>query len=67
MRVSADGSVIETISGGIRNSSWHFPVPPPPPETLDPTDDDFNPDECQACGGQRAALLALRSSSTRER
>ena len=23
-RVSADGSVIETIEGGIRNSSWHF-------------------------------------------
>jgi RHS repeat-associated protein len=23
-KVSADGSVIETISGGIRNSSWHF-------------------------------------------
>ena len=23
-RVSDDGSVIETISGGIRNSSWHF-------------------------------------------
>ena len=23
-QVSADGSVIETISGGIRNSSWHF-------------------------------------------
>ncbi len=24
MVVSADGSVIETISGGVRNSSWHF-------------------------------------------
>ena len=23
-RVSADGSVIETVEGGIRNSSWHF-------------------------------------------
>ncbi|MCH8186624.1 MAG: hypothetical protein IH862_11030, partial [Chloroflexi bacterium] len=52
MRVSTDGSVIETISGGIRNSSWHSPAPPPPPEPLDPTEDDFNPDECQACGGQ---------------
>jgi YD repeat-containing protein len=28
-KVSADGSVIETISGGIRNSSWHFFAPPP--------------------------------------
>ncbi|MDW8265949.1 MAG: peroxidase family protein, partial [Gemmataceae bacterium] len=30
-RVSADGRVIETISGGIRNSSWHFFTPPPQP------------------------------------
>ena len=29
--VSADGSMIETISGGVMNSSWHFPEPPPPP------------------------------------
>ncbi|BAZ08411.1 FG-GAP repeat-containing protein [Calothrix sp. NIES-4071] len=37
-KVSADGKVIETISGGIRNSSWHFFAPPPlepnPPEEL---------------------------------
>ena len=26
-QVSADGSVINTISGGVRNSSWHFFVP----------------------------------------
>lgn len=26
-QVSADGSVIETIEGGIRNSSWHFFAP----------------------------------------
>jgi YD repeat-containing protein len=30
-RVSADGSIIETIEGGIRNSSWHFFAPPPIP------------------------------------
>jgi hypothetical protein len=28
-RVSADGRVVETIDGGIRNSSWHFFAPPP--------------------------------------
>ena len=28
-QVSNDGSVIETTSGGIRNSSWHFFIPPP--------------------------------------
>ena len=29
-QVNANGSVIDTISGGIRNSSWHFFVPPAP-------------------------------------
>ena len=29
-KVSSDGSVIDTISGGIRNSSWHFFSPPAP-------------------------------------
>ena len=30
-RVSDDGKLIETIDGGIRESSWHFPLPPTPP------------------------------------
>ncbi|HAT15998.1 MAG TPA: hypothetical protein DCS91_22760 [Microcoleaceae bacterium UBA11344] len=29
-KVTADGSAIETVSGGIRNSSWHFFAPPAP-------------------------------------
>jgi RHS repeat-associated protein len=33
-RVSTDGSKVETISGGIRNSSWHFFAPPPPPARI---------------------------------
>lgn len=41
MMVSADGSVIETISGGIRNSSWGMPAPPPPPKPPNnPNNDD---------------------------
>lgn len=37
-QVSTDGSVIEPIWGGVRNSSWHFvSVPPEVPE--DPEDD----------------------------
>ncbi len=28
MRVSADGQRIETISGGIRKTAWHFPLSP---------------------------------------
>ena len=36
MVVSEDGETIDTTSGGIRNSSWHFPAPPP--ETPVPPD-----------------------------
>ena len=51
MRVSADGTIIETISGGIRNSSWHFPTPPPPPPN-DPDDTPQNQDDnCDCSGG----------------
>ncbi len=43
-RVSDDGSVIETIEGGIRNSSWHLFAPP---VNIDPV---LNPDErCDEC------------------
>lgn len=44
MQVSADGQRIETISGGIRNSSWHFPEPPLPEEE-DPEEDERNEDD----------------------
>jgi RHS repeat-associated protein len=51
MRVSADGMVIETISGGIRNSSWHFPSPPPDMMNNDDDGDEDNDcDECKATG-----------------
>ena len=48
-RVSNDGTVVETISGGIINSSWHFFTPPPPtPKDLE--DNPRNPDErCNEC------------------
>ena len=29
MQVSTDGKSIDTIAGGVRNSSWHAPSPPP--------------------------------------
>lgn len=49
-RVSDDGSVIETISGGIRNSSWHdFSTTPPngtPPEN-DNNNADKDCDDCE--------------------
>ncbi|HUG66855.1 MAG TPA: Ig-like domain-containing protein, partial [Pirellulaceae bacterium] len=43
MQVSADSTTIETISGGVRNSSWHFSTPTP--ENLD---DETQEPEC-AC------------------
>jgi RHS repeat-associated protein len=51
-QVSADGTVIETIEGGIRNSSWHF-FAPPAPTPNDPDADDRNPDDgCNECKGR---------------
>ncbi len=50
MRVSADGLKIETISGGVRNSSWHLPTPQP----RDPKDE-TKPPECP-CEGQEVFL-----------
>ena len=50
--VSSDGTVINTISGGIRNSSWHF-FPPPPDEPVPPDENPYTPDEeCNECSGR---------------
>ena len=46
--VSADGSKINTIKGGIRNSSWHFFVPPPD-VPIDPEDNPRNQDDESRC------------------
>ena len=57
MVVAADatapgGSIIRTTSGGIRNSSWHFPAPPDPdPNPDDDGDEDDDCDECKATDG----------------
>jgi len=45
MRVSQDGKSIETIHGGIRNSSWHMPsLPAANPGNLSPSNHGSNPD-----------------------
>jgi len=41
-KVTADGTAIETVSGGIRNSSWHF-FAPPAPSLHDPEQNPRNP------------------------
>ena len=53
-RVSDDGTVIETISGGVRNSSWHFPAPPAD-DPEDPEDNERNEEDgCEDCKGSGA-------------
>ncbi len=66
MRVSADGRQIETISGGIRNSSWHFPAPPPPPAP--PTNDNNDDDDCDECeeGGPGSSLIMFQTGALME-
>ncbi|MEG3931480.1 FG-GAP-like repeat-containing protein, partial [Microcoleus sp. T3_B1] len=58
-KVTADGSAIETVSGGIRNSSWHF-FAPPAPSPRNPGQDPRNPkdkcNECKAKGGLTSSV-----------
>ena len=61
-RVSEDGSTVETVDGGIRNSSWHFFAPEPQRQTLDIQD--------QFCGDEATVVtnseLELHSGAIRE-
>ena len=62
-QVSADGSVIETISGGIRNSSWHFFVPPAD-VSVDPLKDPRNKDNsCSECEAKVPATSVVELHS----
>ncbi len=47
-RVSSDGLTVDTISGGIRNSSWHFVCPPIIGSTNNVSNGDNGCNECQA-------------------
>lgn len=56
-RVSDDGSVIETIDGGIQESSWHFPLPSSlPPQEAESGDND---DDCGAAGGDISSRITF--------
>lgn len=59
-RVSDDGTVIETIEGGISSSSWHFPAPAPPASdngTGDSPGDNSDPNDsdCSSVGSRADA------------
>ena len=59
----ADGSVIETISGGVTSSSWHTPVTPPEGPN-NPNDDDKNPEpDCYECKETRKAASEVELHS----
>lgn len=51
--VSADGSVINTIQGGIREASWHFPLPDWPEFNRD---EDNNSEYCDECKKARQSI-----------
>ncbi len=48
-RVSADGSRIETIAGGIRAADWHAPLPLGPAPTGGPGPGPTGPRQCTTC------------------
>lgn len=61
MEVSGDGTTIDTTSGGIRNSSWHFGAPIPDDPTL--LDDILaNQKTCDCPTGEGVATVDLTSS-----
>ncbi|WP_165229541.1 peroxidase family protein [Aquisphaera insulae] len=63
-RVTDDGRSIETISGGIRNSSWHFFVFAMDPKDLELGEDPHNQDTlCSTCSayGEGASEVELHS------
>jgi hypothetical protein len=51
---SPDGSKIVTVSGGVRNSSWHFPEPPPKAADAPPEEPDC--EQCEASGASGSTV-----------
>ncbi|MEQ8848700.1 peroxidase family protein [Botrimarina sp.] len=63
-RVSGDGTLVNTISGGVRTTSWSFAAPPPAPEPEPPGDSDDDPDDgcpCKSDGEPVASEVRLHS------
>lgn len=64
-RVTADGQQIETISGGIRSTDWHAPMPPPPPGLPPDDEDPPNDDEDDDCEENSGSLVTLKTGNLR--
>jgi RHS repeat-associated protein len=61
-KVSADRSVIETIEGGIRNSSWHY-FGPPPYITLNPDNSYQQEKVCKTCEAKQSFKSEVSSQT----
>jgi RHS repeat-associated protein len=59
--VSGDGTVINTIEGGIRNSSWHFFTPTP--NNPNPDNDRNQEDGCNCCKATTAGTSEVETHS----
>lgn len=58
-RVSADGTTVDTISGGVRAASWHTMMPPEPNgDGSGNNDDNQDPDKCDDCNAGSQTALA---------
>jgi RHS repeat-associated protein len=66
-KVSDDGTVIETIEGGIRNSSWHFFAPPPPELSLNILKDYNENKVCDVCEATANGVSQHSGAVTQDR
>jgi YD repeat-containing protein len=66
-QVSANGSVIETIEGGIRNSSWHFFGPPGKFRPINNRNHDPNRDRCELNNSYKSEASAFSGAVSDDR
>jgi YD repeat-containing protein len=69
MRVINNGRTIDTISGGVRNSSWHFAAPPAPvakPVADDPRNPKIGCNQCVMALDTSAFEIELHSGAVHE-
>ncbi len=66
MEASADGQSIVTISGGIRNSSWHFAAPPPQMLTPGLEDGTGEADSPPTCPVAATSVVSVTTCSLTE-